>query len=278
MKVIERSSRLSKAKELRLFNPTTAPNIRIKTSIDVQSTESREGSRRRTTQSKTGHRKGESSPSWKRQDSVFCCRPGCQNCSGLRPSTLQTTFTIDVKFLDRRATSSSPKKGGTLDEEHEPLRFQSEPLRNDAQKEDGVNLNESYAEDFHGFARVDEKGEDFQDANDSFGKDFHGFDTRGQSRGQNEPSTLISKSSEPLIASNAKVSTSRKFLSENETENTELAFLSEIPTDTALSSPEYGDWMKAMAKEMDSIIQNETWSFIPRSQASCKVIGSRFVL
>lgn len=60
-------------------------------------------------------------------------------------------------------------------------------------------------------------------------------------------------------------------------EEDNFAFLSEIPVNRAMASPESIEWIGAMADEVKSILRKKTWNLVDRSEAP-KVIGSRFVL
>lgn len=57
----------------------------------------------------------------------------------------------------------------------------------------------------------------------------------------------------------------------------ETAHLAEIPPEEALSGPDREDWIKAMAYEWKSIIDNNTWDIVDRPREQ-KVIKSRVVL
>lgn len=60
-------------------------------------------------------------------------------------------------------------------------------------------------------------------------------------------------------------------------EEVHFAFLAEVPVSKGLSSPESSEWLDAMASEFKSILKNETWEIVPRSEVS-NIVGSRFVL
>lgn len=54
-------------------------------------------------------------------------------------------------------------------------------------------------------------------------------------------------------------------------------FLAEIPMRQAISGPDFEEWNNAMASEIKSIIQNDTWEIVDRPEKE-HVIGSRIVL
>lgn len=57
----------------------------------------------------------------------------------------------------------------------------------------------------------------------------------------------------------------------------EEVLLAEIPMDKALNGPSSNEWQEAMADEMASIIKNDTWCLVQRTD-EMEVIGSRMVL
>lgn len=84
----------------------------------------------------------------------------------------------------------------------------------------------------------------------------------------------------PKIIRTGKPGRPRKVYNEiqNETRNIEEnAFLSEIPFQQAMRSPEVDEWKKAINSEIESILKNNTWKLVERPKQE-KVIGSRMVL
>lgn len=57
----------------------------------------------------------------------------------------------------------------------------------------------------------------------------------------------------------------------------EEIFMTEIPIDKALSGTNSDEWFEAMADEMASIIKNDTWTLVNRTD-EMEIIGSRMVL
>jgi len=64
---------------------------------------------------------------------------------------------------------------------------------------------------------------------------------------------------------------------ESTSEETDTVFLAEYLMSKALSTPESDEWMRAMASEVKSLLQNRTWEIVKRPKGH-SVIGSRFVL
>lgn len=64
---------------------------------------------------------------------------------------------------------------------------------------------------------------------------------------------------------------------ESECADVELTLMVEIPIDKALNGANSDEWYEAMADEMASIIKNDTWNLVDRTD-EMEVIGSRMVL
>jgi transposase InsO family protein len=63
----------------------------------------------------------------------------------------------------------------------------------------------------------------------------------------------------------------------SEVESDEQTFLSEIPMKHAMAGHDAGEWRRAIAAEMKSVIRNDTWTLVDRPRG-CKIVGSRIVL
>ncbi|KMQ91353.1 opie2a pol protein [Lasius niger] len=60
-------------------------------------------------------------------------------------------------------------------------------------------------------------------------------------------------------------------------DQTNMAFLAEIPVDRALSSPESEEWMRAIVEEVKAVLKNGTWKLVKRPEGR-EIVGSGFVL
>ncbi|KAL0276778.1 UNVERIFIED_CONTAM: hypothetical protein PYX00_004278 [Menopon gallinae] len=69
----------------------------------------------------------------------------------------------------------------------------------------------------------------------------------------------------------------KKVYHETEYRQIDYAFITEIPVDRALSSPESEEWQEAIANEISSILQKKTWKLIDKP-VGCKTIGCRMIL